>query len=107
MVALLVVIIATVEIRFGRKKLLDTKAPLRDNGFKNPARYIDELLKTLPPNRSFPFRQFFSSFKNVSRIAYIKTKSATIAFFYSSPVSLLPLPLFRKSLNKNDRDHVL
>ena len=59
MVALLVVIIATVEIGFGRKKLLDTKAPLRDNGFKNPARYIDELLKTLPPNRSFPLGSFF------------------------------------------------
>ena len=59
MVALLVVIIATVEIGFGRKKLLDIKAPLRDNGFKNPARYIDELLKTLPPNRSFPLGSFF------------------------------------------------
>ena len=33
-------IIATLEIVFGRKKLLDAKGPFGDNVFKNPARYI-------------------------------------------------------------------
>ena len=58
-VALLVFVTATVEIVFGRKKLLDAKTPFRDNVFKSPARYIDEFLKTLPPNRSFPLGSFF------------------------------------------------
>ena len=40
MVALLVFIIATLEIVFGRKKLLDAKGPFGDDVFKNPARYI-------------------------------------------------------------------
>ena len=40
MVAPLVFIIATLEIVFGRKKLLDAKDPFGDNVFKNPARYI-------------------------------------------------------------------
>ena len=41
MAALLVFIIATLEIVFGRKKLLDAlKGPFGDNVFKNPARYI-------------------------------------------------------------------
>ena len=59
-VALLVFVTATVEIVFGRKKLLDAKTPFRDNVFKSPARYIlHEFLKTLPPNRSFPLGSFF------------------------------------------------
>ena len=33
-------IIATLEIVFGRKKLLDAKGSFGDNVFKNPARYI-------------------------------------------------------------------
>ena len=37
-VALLVFIIATLEIVFGRKKLFDAKGPLGDNVIKNPAR---------------------------------------------------------------------
>ena len=40
MVALLVFIIATLEIIFGRKKLFDTKGPFGDNVIKNPARHI-------------------------------------------------------------------
>ena len=40
MVALLVFIIATLEIVFGWKKLLDAKGPFGDNVIKNPARYI-------------------------------------------------------------------
>ena len=39
MAALLVFIIATLEIVFGRKKLLESKGPLGDNVIKNPARY--------------------------------------------------------------------
>ena len=40
MLALLVFIIATLEIVFGQnKKLLDGKGPFGDNVFKNPARY--------------------------------------------------------------------
>ena len=42
MVALLVFIIATLEIVFGRKKLLDAKGPFGDNVFKVPARYTFE-----------------------------------------------------------------
>ena len=40
MAALLVLIIATLEIVFGRTKMLDAKGPFGDNVFKNPARYI-------------------------------------------------------------------
>ena len=40
MVTLLVIIMATLEIVFGRKKLLDAKGPFGDDVFKNPARYI-------------------------------------------------------------------
>ena len=39
MVALLVFIMATLEIIFGRKKLLDTKDLFDSNVFKNPARH--------------------------------------------------------------------
>ena len=39
MAALLVFIIATLEIDFGRKKLLESKGPLGDIVIKNPARY--------------------------------------------------------------------
>lgn len=39
MAALLVFIIATLEIIFGRKKLLESKGRLGDNVIKNPARY--------------------------------------------------------------------
>ena len=70
--ALLVFIIATVEIVFSRKKLLDTKAPFRDNGFKNPARYIDEFLKTLPPNRSFPLGSFYLRFQKRLQNSFYK-----------------------------------
>ena len=49
-VALLVFVTATVEIVFGRQNPIS---------FKSPARYIDEFLKTLPPNRSFPLGSFF------------------------------------------------
>ena len=40
MVALLVFIIATLEIVFGRKKLFGTKGPFGDNVIKNPVRHI-------------------------------------------------------------------
>ena len=40
MVALLVFIIPTLEIVFGRKTLFHTKGPFGDNVIKNPARYI-------------------------------------------------------------------
>ena len=40
MVALLVVIIATLEIVLGRKKLSQAKGPFGDSVLKNPARYI-------------------------------------------------------------------
>ena len=39
MVALLVFIIATLEIVFGRKTLFDAKGPFGDNIIKNSARY--------------------------------------------------------------------
>ena len=39
MVSLLVFIIATLEIIFGRKLLIDAKGPFGDNVIKNPARY--------------------------------------------------------------------
>ena len=38
MVAFIVFIMATLEVVFGRKKLLDGKGPFGDNVFKNPAR---------------------------------------------------------------------
>ena len=44
MVALLVCIIATLEITFDPKKLLDAKGPSGDNVFKNPARFKLSLL---------------------------------------------------------------
>ena len=44
MVALLVFIIATLEIVFGPKKLLDAKDPSGDNVFKKPARFKLSLL---------------------------------------------------------------
>ena len=40
MVALLVFIIATLEIVLAEKKLLDAKGPFGENVFKNPARYM-------------------------------------------------------------------
>ena len=40
MVALLVFIMATLEIVFVRKKLLDGRSLFGNNVFKNPARYI-------------------------------------------------------------------
>ena len=40
-VALLVFIMATLELLFGRKKLFDAKGPFGGNVFKNPARYIN------------------------------------------------------------------
>ena len=39
MVALLVFIIATLEIVFGRKTLFDAKGPFGDNVIKNPVRF--------------------------------------------------------------------
>ena len=39
MAALLVFIMATLEIVFGRKKLLDAKSPFGGNVMKNPARH--------------------------------------------------------------------
>ena len=44
MVALLVFIIATLEIVLGAKKLLDAKGPSGDNVFKNLARFKLSLL---------------------------------------------------------------
>ena len=40
MVALLVFIIATLEIVFGRKRTVEWKRSIGDNVIKNPARYI-------------------------------------------------------------------
>ena len=40
MVALLVFIMATLKIVFGRKKLFDANGPFGGNLFKNPARYF-------------------------------------------------------------------
>ena len=37
----------------------DAKAPFGVNVLKSPARYIDEFLKTLSPNRSFLLGGFF------------------------------------------------
>ena len=48
MVALLVLIMATLEIVFGRKKLLDAKGPFGDNVFKNPARYYMDASNPFP-----------------------------------------------------------
>ena len=44
MVALLVFIIATLEIVFGRKKLLEAKGLFGDNVIKNPARYRSNIV---------------------------------------------------------------
>ena len=40
MIALLVFILGTLEIFFGRKQLLETRGVFGDNVFINPARYI-------------------------------------------------------------------
>ena len=39
MAALLVFVIANLEMAFGRKKLLDARGPFGDNVIKNPAGY--------------------------------------------------------------------
>ena len=54
MVALLVFTMATLEIGFGRKKLLDANGPFGGNVIKNPARYtqtqkIDHPARSTPP----------------------------------------------------------
>ena len=46
MVALLVFIIATLEIVFGRKKLSDAKGPSGDNVFKNRYKQLERLQDT-------------------------------------------------------------
>ena len=48
MVALLGFIMATLEIVFGRKKLLDAKSPFGDKFFKNPARYYMDASNPFP-----------------------------------------------------------
>ena len=48
MVALIVFIIATLEIVFGRKKLLDAKGLFSDNVIKNPAIYTCILNTAMP-----------------------------------------------------------
>ena len=45
--ALLVFIMATLEIVFGRKKLLDSKGPFGDNIIKNPASTYNSLIHTI------------------------------------------------------------
>ena len=50
--------------------------------------YLAGFLKTLLPNRLLPSNSFFRT-KTISKVAIIKTKSATIAFF-SSPPFFLP-----------------
>ena len=52
--------------------------------------YLAEFLKTLLSNGPFAFNSFFFS-AEISKVAIIKTKSATIAFFSSPPFLLLPL----------------
>ena len=47
-------------------------------------------LKTLSPDGSFASNSFFGP-KTISKVAIIKTKSATIAFFSSPPFLLLAL----------------
>ena len=50
MIALLVFVMATLEIVFGRKKLLDAKGPFGGNVFKNPARRFNlQNEQRLPP----------------------------------------------------------
>ena len=49
------------------------------------------ILKTLPPNGPFPSNSFFSAKKTISKVAIIRTKSATIAFFSSTPPFFLAL----------------
>ena len=49
MVALLVFIIATLEISAEKKKLLNAKGPFDNNVFKNSARYKKEDKKSSPP----------------------------------------------------------
>ena len=48
-------------------------------------------LKTLPPSGPFPSKSFFFSAKKLSRVAIVKTESATIGFFSSPPFFLLAL----------------
>ena len=54
--------------------------------------YLAGVLKTLLPNRLLPSNSFFRT-KTISKVAIIKTKSATIAFF-SSPPFFLPAFFF-------------
>ena len=50
MIAPLVFVMATLEIVFGRKKLLDAKGPFGGNVFKNPARRFNlQNEQRLPP----------------------------------------------------------
>ena len=50
-VALLVFIIATLELVFGQKTLSDVKGPLGDNVFKNPAKHIRQTRENEPEPR--------------------------------------------------------
>ena len=52
--------------------------------------YLARFLKTLSPNGSFASNSFFRP-KTISKVAIIKTKSTTIAFFSSPPFLLLAL----------------
>ena len=54
--------------------------------------YLAGFLKTSSPNGPFASNSFFRP-KTISKVAIIKTKSATIAFFSSPPFLLLALPL--------------
>ena len=47
--------------------------------------YLAGFLKTLPPNGPFPFNSFLIFGQKIFKVAIRKTKSATIAFFVSSP----------------------
>jgi len=54
MVALLVFIMATLEIGFSRKKLLDANGPFGGNVIKNPARYTQTQKIDHPPRSTHP-----------------------------------------------------
>ena len=56
MVALLVFIMATLTIVFGRKKLLDPNGPFGGNIIKNPARYTQTQKIDHPPRSTHPTR---------------------------------------------------
>ena len=58
MVALLVFIIATLEIAFGRKKLLDAKGPSGDNVIKKRSRYSTHPMNGMPGNISLLINAF-------------------------------------------------